>query len=128
MGMCYDIMFKAKVKNEEKAVKALWKFIDNRDADFNIDAFAKLGIGTESFDDLVRIIFAAWPYNNFYIEEEEGWIVYTNDFNASYGWFEVMIDAFDVMTPYLENGSNLIIDGDSSDDHWERTVRNGKAV
>ena len=61
MGMCYDIMFKAKVKNEEKAVKALRKFIDNRDADFNIDAFAKLGIGTESFDDLVRIIFAAWP-------------------------------------------------------------------
>lgn len=58
MGMCYDIMFKAKVKNEEKAVKALRKFIDNRDADFNIVLSLNWVSVLKVLTTLVRIIFA----------------------------------------------------------------------
>ena len=60
MGMCYDIMFKAKVKNEEKAVKALRKFIDNRDA-FLYICFLQKGCGCPVRFSFPRIMFSAWP-------------------------------------------------------------------
>ena len=119
MGQCYYIEFRAKVKDEPAVVEALQSFFKTRNANFNLENFASRGIGTNNFDDLMRIIFADFPGNDFQQSEEDDFIIYSNGFDASYGWESVMDDAFTVMAPFLAEGSELFVEPDVG---WWRKI------
>ena len=53
-------------------------------------------------------------------------MTYSNAFNASYGWEVVMIEMFETITPFLEDGSELLIYPDS--DYDKLIVKNGKCI
>lgn len=117
MGACYSVTLKAKIKDEKGVVKALNEFIKNDNkTDYSLDLYKAQGIGTETFDDLMRIFLAGWKHQEVDITEKEGFRVYANDFNASYGWEGVMIRMFHEIVSFLEDGSELLIYPDSSYD------------
>lgn len=126
MGQCYYVECKVKIKNEANIVKALQRFMETRDANFNLEDFASRGIGTNSFDDLMRIIFADFPGNDFQQSKEDGFTIYSSGFGASYGWESVMDDAFTVMAPSLAEGSELFVEPDIG--WWRKTIKNGNKI
>lgn len=127
MGQCYYVECKVKIKNEENIVEALQRFMETRDTNFNLEDFASRGIGTNSFDDLMRIIFADFPGNDFQRSEEEGgFAIYSSGFSASYGWESVMDDAFTVMAPFLAEGSELFVEPDIG--WWRKIIKNGNKI
>ncbi len=117
MGACYSVTLKAKIKDEKGVVKVLNEFIANDTrTNYSLDLYKAQGIGTETFDDLMRIFLAGWKHQEVTIEEKEGFRVYKNDFNASYGWEGVMMRMFHEIAPFMEDGSELLIWPDSSYD------------
>ena len=128
MGACYDVTLKVKVLDEKGAIKALNEHIENDTRTYySLDEYAKEGITTETFNDLMRIFLAGWKGQEVKISKcSNGFTVYENSFNASYGWESVMMEMFETLTPFLEDGSKLIIYPDS--DYDELIVENGKCV
>ena len=128
MGACYDVTLKVKVLNEKGAIKAQNEHIENDTMTYySLDKYAKEGITTETFDDLMRIFLAGWKGQEVKISKcSNGFTVYENSFNASYGWEVVMITMFQEIAPYLENKSELVIDIDN--DYDKLVVKDGKAI
>ena len=128
MGACYDVNLKVKLKNEKGAIQALNEHIKNdKRANYSLDKYAEQGVTTETFDDLMRIFLAGWKGQEVEITEgKDGFTTYKNNFDASYGWESVMIEMFETLTPYLEDGSEFLIYPDSSYD--KLIVKNGKFV
>ena len=127
MGACYSVALKVKLLDELGAIKALQHHIANdTGANYSLEDFAKQGVTTETFNDLMKIFLAGWKSQPFEISVSGKFTVYTNDFDASYGWEGVMIDMFYVLTPFVANGSELVIDIDNEYDRL--IVRNGKCV
>jgi len=125
MGSCYNVYLKVKFTDEEKAALALQDKISWAREDhvyYSLDHYQLLGIGSEKLDDLLQIFFGGWYGKLKKQEDSEGWL--TSDFDASYGWEGVMMDAFDCIAPYLEDGSEIEIYPDSGKDHG--IVENGK--
>ena len=54
------------------------------------------------------------------------WIRYENGFDASYGWESVMMEMFELIAPYLADGSELYIYPDNDYDHL--LIKNGKCI
>ena len=52
--------------------------------------------------------------------------IYENDFNASYGWERIMMEWFEVLAPFLANGSQMLIYPD--EDYDKLVIKNGKCV
>lgn len=127
MGACYSVALKAKLLDESGAIKALQEHIANdTGVNYSLDDLAKEGTTTETFDGLMRIFLAGWKICPFTVETDKDFVIYTNDFDASYGWEMVMIDMFYTLTPFLDNKSEFIID---IDDEYDRfIIRNGKCV
>ena len=126
MGACYSVNLKVNIKDEKGVIKALKEHMEkDTRAVYNIEEYAENGITTETFDDLMKILFADLQ-RKVDIWEEKKWRCYENDFDASYGWESVMLEWFEVMAPFLGNGSGLIIYPDSGRD--EVVVRDGKYV
>lgn len=125
MGACYSVNLKIKVLERKKAEKALYDhMIHDNKTDYNLKAFSKEEIKTDSLDNLIRINLAGWrrcPYDK---STYEGWTYYSNDFDASYGWESVLIKMFQILAPYLEDESELHIYLDSEDIHF--LAQNGK--
>ena len=48
MGQCYYVECKVKIKNEANIVEALQRFMETRDANFNLENFASRGIANHS--------------------------------------------------------------------------------
>lgn len=127
MGQCYAIKLKVKSKDEPKTVSLLKEFIATPGINFNIDKFKNEGVGTDTVDDLIRIIFAGYKKHSFETERQKnGFKIFTNAFECCYGWERVMIDAFKKIAPTLENKSVLWIWPDN--DYDKCIVQDGQFV
>ena len=125
MGQTYSVRLKVSFKDERGAVKALQAKIargSEERVSYSLDHYRELGVGTETIGDLLRIFFGGWqgrldqsPYGGL-----------VSDFDACYGWEGVMMDAFDILAPYLEDGSSVKIWPDSGVD--EAVVTGGEAT
>lgn len=121
MGACYSVILKVNLTNEDGAVKALNEHIANDTrTSYSIDKCK-----TDTFDDLMNLLLAGFRTNVITYEEGK-FKYYESDFNASYGWEGVMMEWFEVMTPFLKDNSTLLIYPDS--DYDELVIRNGKCV
>ena len=127
MGACYSVALKVKLLDEPGAIKALQEHITNdTGVNYSIDEFASQGATTETFDGLMKIFLAGWEGLSFEVSKSNGFTLYTNDFDASYGWELVMMDMFYALTPFIANKSEFVIDVDN--DYDRLVVRNGKCV
>lgn len=129
MGACYYVMCKVKFRDKEGAINILKQFISDtsKKYSYNLNEFAKLGIGTETFDDLMRIFLAGYKNQEVKIYDDVyGLRVYQNSFNASYGWEMVLIEMFYALSPYLEDDSMLKIYPDYQYDLF--VMENGECV
>lgn len=127
MGQCYSVDLKIKGKNnsEEKAAGRLRSHMLQGDkTNYNFKEFSDFGVGTEKLDDLIQICLAGWKSTPYYMEEDSGWKGYYNDFDASYGWDDVMKEMFETLTPFMEDRSKIDIYPDGYSIHGH--VENGK--
>jgi hypothetical protein len=126
MGACYSVTVKVNVTDMKEAVDALNHHItsDSRTS-YNLEKYANIGVTTTNFDDLMRILLAdiQGPVS---INQNGKFRIYDNCFNASYGWESVMMEWFEVLAPFLADGSEMLIYPDS--DYDKLVIRNGKCV
>lgn len=127
MSACYSVRIKVKLKDEKSAVRKINGYMKERnDADYAVKRYAESGIGTDSFDSLMKIFLAKLQSGYFHIEKENGFTVYTNDFNASYGWEDIITGMFYEITPFLEDESELCM---SIDNYCaEYVIQNGECI
>lgn len=126
MGACYSVELKVNVLDMSGAIKVLNEHIVNdTSADYSLDEYAAQGITTETFDDLVKILFAELQ-QPVSIYRKGKFIIYGNAFDASYGWERVMMEWFEVLAPFLANGSQMLIYPD--EDYDKLVIKNGKCV
>lgn len=124
MGQCYSVEIKVRFTDEEGAKKALQEKLARHEEErinYNLEHFKEIGIGTDNLPDLMGIFFGGWNGKLTPIENDE-WCY--ADFDSSYGWEGVMMDAFEEIAPYLTNGSVIKIYPDSGCDYG--TIRGGK--
>lgn len=127
MGACYSVELKVKFKDELSAKTALQSMLKvYPHTNFGIEEFAKEGTFTEKIDDIIKIFLAGWKQTPFKKKKDDDMTVYSNDFDACYGWEIVMIDMFKTICPFLENGSSFYIEPD--DDYDELEARDGKCI
>ena len=130
MGACYTVNLKVGFSNEEnekEATKALCQFVHSKRANFSLDRWAQIGGKLDTFDDLVKVIFAGHQNPGDYdFDIKNGWYCHSHDFDASYGWEGVLIDMFELITPYIADKSELFIDIDN--DYDQLVIKNGKCV
>ena len=126
MGACYSVNVKVHLIDEAGAIKALNEHIINDTrTNYLLDKYAEQGVTTETFDDLMRILLSEIQ-GDISIYHKGKFTIYDNGFNASYGWECVMIDWFEVMAPYLADGSQMLIYPD--EDYDKLVIKNGKCV
>lgn len=128
MGQTYLVKLKTGFLNRESAAAALREKIGRakeEHVNYSLDHYRdELGIGTETLDDQMKIFFGGW-YGNLRPDGEDE-RSFEAAFDASYGWEGVMMDAFDAIAPYLEDGSEIEIYPDSGADL--AYVENGKTT
>ena len=125
MGQCYSVNLKLKFTDEEGARKALQAKLERHEEEnvaYNLDHFKELGVGTDKLHDLLCIFFGGWNGRLPPLITDTEWQY--SDFDASYGWEVVMMDAFEEIAPYLTDKSEIKIYPDFGCDHG--TVRKGK--
>lgn len=126
MGASYSVDLTVSLTDEEKAAEIVRKFIQDSNAEFHLDDFNAIGIGTDTFDDLMRIVLASWESTPVKIEQIDDYRKYSNDFDASYGWESVMIEVFEALVPVLRDGSTLDLSADNA--YVGYAVTDGKLV
>lgn len=126
MGACYDVNLKVRFKDEEGAKRALrTKIARGRQEHilYDMQGLRMKGFDFDNIWDLMSVFFCGWG-QRLKDTANEDWL--NSGFDASYGWEDVMIDAFEKIAPYLEDGSQIKIYPDSDYDHL--VVKDGKAV
>ena len=129
MSACYSVTLKIKgVKNEAAAIARLKEFIVNeKNTDFGLDDFKGIGVTDDTLDGIIQIVLAGWKDSPFKKSQEEGGVIrFDNGFNASYGWESVMIDFFNALGLYLDDGSSFYISVEN--DYDEAVVRQGAVI
>lgn len=126
MGASYSVDLTVSLTDEEKAAEIVRKFIQDSNAEFHLDDFNAIGIGTDTFDDLMRIVLASWESTPVKIEQIDDYRKYSNDFDASYGWESVMIEVFEALVLVLRDGSTLDLSADNA--YVGYAVTDGKLV
>ena len=132
MGTCYGVNLKLGFKSEEKqndAAETMRKYIEihnGKDVDFTLEKWKKLGVSQDNFENLLRIFFGGWSEKNYEYQTRKKWVRYYNSFDGSYGWETVMLDIFTIISPFLSDGSEMIVNPD--DDYDYLVVKNGKCV
>ncbi len=116
MGDCYCVDMAIKSRNDKEIVKVLNNFIKNPDKkrypngiNWCLDKLPNLTL--DSVDNLVKVFFAHHQHK-IDIEKRDDKVLYSAGFDASYGWCSIMEDMFEMMCPYLEDDSKLVIDHD----------------
>lgn len=101
MGMCYSTYCKAICKDEGEVVHLAREYIRDasRYARFSSDGFTDL-------DGMMKMFFT-----DDVEKDSDG--TYAADFDASYGWENVMQEMFEAIAPALEDGSCLEVYADS---------------
>lgn len=126
MGACYSAALTLFFKDddaEREATKTLKEFVLSERANFSLEKYDKSTL--DNVDGLIRICLAGRG-NAYCFEDSDEKREYSNDFDASYGWEGVLIDMFELLTPYLKDGAELDIDIDN--DYDTLRVLNGKCV
>ena len=126
MGASYSVDLTVSLTDEQRAAEIVRKFIQDSNAEFHLDDFNAIGIGTGTFDDLMRIVLASWESTPVKIEQIDDYRKYSNDFDASYGWESVMIEVFEALVPVLRDGSTLDFSADTA--YVGYAVTEGKLV
>lgn len=126
MGASYSVDLTVSLTDEERAAEIVRKFIQDSNAEFHLDDFNAIGIGTDTFDDLMHIVLASWESTPVKIEQIDDYRKYSNDFDASYGWESVMIEVFEALVPVLRDGSTLDLSADNT--YVGYAVTGGKLV
>lgn len=129
MGACYSVNLKVKFTDAEGAKDALQRKVARAQEDhtnYNLDHYrGDLGLDLDSLKGLLQVFFGGWEARLRPAVGKDG-IYLTSDFDASYGWEGVMMEAFEDLAPYMEEGSSIKIYPDSDYDH--AVVKEGKAV
>ncbi len=101
MGMCYSTYCKAICKDEGEVIRLAREYIHSASgyAKFNSSDFADL-------DGMMKVFFTDSV-------EKDSDRTYAADFDASYGWENVMQEMFEAIAPALEDGSCLEVYADS---------------
>lgn len=86
---------------------------------WNLAGCREHGIRPDSFSGICKILLAFRQGDAKHIVDEEGFDLYRSNFNASYGWCSVMVNAFLKMAWALEEGSRLEIDRDAGCEVYE---------
>lgn len=124
MGQCYTVYLKVKFNDEEGAKNAIHARL--REQDVNISELGKSeGLDLDTMDGLLRHYYSNWEYGHKWTTVVDPDVL-CGDFNATYSWESVMMEVFDLMAPFLQDGSEIKIYPDSGLD--KAIVRDGKAV
>ena len=129
MSACYSVTLKVRLLDEQGAIKALQDKIARGPQEctcYCLDNFKAQGVGTDTFDDLVRIFLAGWKETPYGKTQDGDFTVYTNDFNASYGWECVMLDLMEELEHFVADGSFIRIYPDSGCDLGK--IENGQLI
>ena len=125
MGACYGVILKIKLKAKQGAIAALNEHIRNDiSTNYSLERYAQQGITTETFDNLMRIFLAGWKGQEVKISKTKDFDTYENSFNASYGWESGLLEMFETLSLYLEDGSTILIYVEN--DYDELVAKNGK--
>lgn len=130
MGACYSISVKLKIKDgmEQNVVDALNAKIERAEkenVDYNINKHNPDFKAPYNLEELCATFFV--EHQKMYGYTRQGnTIDIDSSFDASYGWEMVMIDAFEVMAPFLNDGSKMVIDTDDGVDRI--TLKDGKVI
>lgn len=122
MGQTYSVYLKVRFNDEQGAVKALRGRLQESNDLARLASENGLDYGT--IDGLLRHFFADWERGHKWTPTTDPDVLCGN-FDASYSWESVMIEAFQILAPYLEDGSSIKIYPDSDYDHL--VVKGGEA-
>lgn len=126
MGACYSVTVKINLIDEKGAIDALNHHIaQDARTNYNLEKYANVGATTNTFDGLMRILLAEIQHD-MSISQEGKFMIYDSCFNASYGWESVMMEWFDVMAPFLADGSEMLIYPD--EDYDKLIIKNGECI
>ena len=129
MGACYEVNLKIRFKEggKGKAIAAMQEYIQSsKNVRWDLEKFAEEGATKDSLEGLLKIFLCGTKYWHPVITYGKKWIRYSNGFDGSYGWETVMMDMFEVMSPFLVDKSEMYIYPDNDYDHL--VVRDGKYV
>lgn len=123
MGQCYDVNLRVRFKDEKGAKNALFAKIGRAKEErvlYDMQGLRMKGFDFDKIWDLMSVFFCGWGQR---LKEtaNKDWLY--SGFDASYGWEQVMMDAFDEIAPYLEEGSEIKIYPDCGCDRG--VVNNG---
>lgn len=126
MGACYSVTIKVNLTDEKEAIDALNHHIANDSrTNYSLDKYAEKGVTTETFDGLMKILLAELQ-QEVSVYRKGKFTIYDSAFNASYGWESVMMEWFEVLAPFLTDGSEMLIYPD--EDYDKLIIKNGKCV
>lgn len=138
MGDCYSVELRVKLRkstkaNMQKLMRQWMKDEAERNdvrpgVDWSLAEYRRHGIRPDSFAGICKILLA-FHQGDCRTVREDGFDVYRSGFNASYGWYRVMVEAFEKMAWALAGGSKLEVwYGNNSHDVYEIEIdRKGEA-
>ena len=134
MGDCYSVELRVKLRKSTKAnmqkLLRQWMRDMEKDVDYggerklpgvcwSLPEMRKAGLRPDSFSGICKVLLAFHQGDARHVVDEEGFDLFRSGFNASYGWNDVMVEAFYKMSWALEEGSYLEIDRDEGHDTYE---------
>lgn len=134
MGDCYSVELRVKLRKSTKSdmQRLLRRWMRNMEKDFDhggqckasgvdwsLPEFRRHGIRPDSFSGICKILLAFQQGDARHVVDKDGFDLYRSGFNASYGWNNVMVEAFFKMSQALDEGSRLWIDRDSGTEDYE---------
>ena len=124
MGQCYTTYLKVKFEDEQGAVKAVQKMLEGYGVDIE-QLSRETGLDYNTTDGILRYYYSNWEGGYKWTQTTDPDVL-CGDFNASYSWESIMIEVFELLAPFMEDGSTIKIYPDSDYDLLE--VKDGKAV
>ena len=124
MGQCYDVNLRVRFTDEKGAKNALFAKVGRWKQEhviYDMQGLRMKGFDFDKIWDLMSVFFCGWG-ERLVETADKKWLY--SGFDASYGWEHVMMDAFEDIAPFLEEGSEIKIYPDSGLDHG--VVENGK--
>lgn len=143
MGDCYSVELRVKLRKSTKSnvQKLLRRWMRDKEKDVDLDGWRKApgvdwslavcrkaGIRPDSFKGICEILLAFHQGDCRHAVDDGGFDYFRSGFNASYGWYSVMREAFETMAWALEEGSCLVVDRDEGCERLEvRLNEDGEA-
>ena len=114
MGQCYSVAGRVIPQDLYAATQALKAYIitTSKSVEYNLGKYFQIGLSLEKFCDLMHIILTDQNYDHDPTTNS-----YQSGFTATYGWYEVILGAFKIITPFLDPMSYLDVDIDEASYH-----------